>query len=76
MLRIFLDPDVVGLTPSEELAADLEAFVVTEIGRAADKRLENSLPLALYFPTPKDRDEFVAAVMEAKPGMISRKWPR
>lgn len=54
---------------------ELLNFVVSEIGRAADSRLESSLPLCLYFNTEEDRAEFVAAVHEAKPGMIARKWP-
>lgn len=55
---------------------DLTAFVVSEIGRAADSKLENSLPLCLYFSSEQDREEFVAAVREAKPGMVARQWPR
>lgn len=54
---------------------DLVSFVVTEIGRAADERFDNSVPLALYFSTEEDRAEFLEAVKEAKPGMISRHWP-
>lgn len=54
---------------------ELVNFVVSEIGRAADTRLEESLPLCLYFASKQDREEFIAAVREAKPGMISRKWP-
>ena len=54
---------------------DLLAFVLAEIGRSADDRLAESLPLVLYFATDQDRDEFVAAVQEAKPGMTSRKLP-
>jgi hypothetical protein len=55
---------------------DLVAFVTTEIARAADSRLEDSTPLALFFHSKEDRDEFVAAIIEAKPGMISKRWPR
>lgn len=54
---------------------DLMAFVVAEIGRSADDRLAETLPLVLYFATKQDRDEFVAAVQEAKPGMVARKLP-
>lgn len=54
---------------------ELVNFVVSEIGRAADHSLEDCLPLCLYFSTDEDRKEFVAAVQEAKPGMIARKWP-
>lgn len=50
-------------------------FVVAEIGRSADPSLEDSLPLVLYFQTPADRDEFVAAVKESKPTMIVRSLP-
>lgn len=54
----------------------LESFVVTEIGRASDERFDDAVPLALYFNSVVDREEFIAAVMEAKPGMISRRWPK
>jgi len=55
---------------------DLMAFVVSEIGRAADEKLGDSVPLCLYFTSKEDREEFIAAVREAKPNMISRRWPR
>jgi hypothetical protein len=55
---------------------DLVAFVVSEIGRAADERLEASLPLCLYFANDQDRKDFVALVHEAKPGMVAKTWPR
>jgi hypothetical protein len=54
---------------------DLEDFVLAEIGMASDERLNNSAPLVLYFATDEDRREFFRLIMEAKPGMISRKWP-
>jgi hypothetical protein len=60
---------------SREMVQDLADFVRTEIGRAADLRLEDAAPLVLYFTTEQDRAEFLAAVHEAKPGMIARKWP-
>lgn len=56
-------------------ADELMAFVVAETGRNADWRLEGSLPLCLYFPTAADREEFIAAVHEAKPNMISKRLP-
>lgn len=54
----------------------LTAFVVSEIGRAADSTLEDTLPLCLYFGSEQDRKEFLEAVHEAKPGMVARHWPR
>lgn len=57
--------------PVEELVA----FVTSETGRTADKALDKALPLVLYFKTDADRDEFIAAVHEAKPDMIARKLP-
>lgn len=54
---------------------ELMAFVIAETGRAADARLEETLPLCLYFITETDRDEFVAAVQEIKPNMMMRKLP-
>jgi hypothetical protein len=54
---------------------DLMAFVLAEIGRSADVALEKTLPLVLYFQTDEDREEFIAAVHEAKPGMMSKRLP-
>ena len=54
---------------------DLTAFVLSEIGRAADDRLDASYPLCLYFADKAEREEFIAAVQEAKPGMVSKHWP-
>jgi len=54
---------------------ELMAFVIAETGRAADARLEETLPLCLYFTDEADRDEFVAAVQEIKPNMVMRKLP-
>lgn len=54
---------------------ELMAFVIAETGRAADSRLEETLPLCLYFTDETDRDEFVAAVQQIKPNMMMRKLP-
>ena len=54
---------------------DLMAFVIAETGRSADHRLEEMLPLCLYFSSAVDRDEFIAAVREAKPGMVMKRMP-
>lgn len=54
---------------------DLLAFVISEIGRAASEKLDSSVPLCLYFANETDREEFIAAVHEAKPNMISKRWP-
>lgn len=51
---------------------DLVAFVVSEIGRAADERLETTLPLCLYFQDQGDRDEFIDLIRHAKPGMMMK----
>ena len=63
------------LTIREDPTEDLVAFVVSEIGRAADEKLDATLPLCLYFDSEQDRAEFVDAVHAAKPGMIARRWP-
>jgi len=55
---------------------DLTAFVASEIGRAADSSLEDTLPLCLYFGTAQDRKEFLELVREAKPNWITKHWPR
>lgn len=54
---------------------DLMAFIVAETGRSADATLEKTLPLCLYFGSKEDREEFVAMVQEAKPGMICKRMP-
>ena len=51
----------------------LEDFVLAEVGRKADYTLEDSLPLCLYFPTEADREEFIAAIKEAKPNWTTKK---
>lgn len=55
---------------------DLMAFVLSEIGRGADEKLESTVPLCLYFGNEPDREEFVALMHEAKPGWITKRWPR
>ncbi|HEX4041081.1 MAG TPA: hypothetical protein VHY10_05220 [Xanthobacteraceae bacterium] len=54
---------------------DLIAFVIAETGRSADKALDETLPLVLYFGSDEDRDEFIEMVRAAKPGMITKKLP-
>lgn len=54
---------------------DLMAFVIAETGRAADPRLEETLPLCLYFGTVEERDEFVGLVQQANPGMVMKRMP-
>jgi hypothetical protein len=54
---------------------DLVAFVLAELGRRADDRLDDTLPLCLYFGSKADRDEFIALVRQAKPSMIMKEMP-
>jgi hypothetical protein len=54
---------------------ELMGFVLAERGRSADKSLEESLPLVLYFASAEDREEMVAAIQEAQPNLISRPMP-
>lgn len=54
---------------------DLIAFVIAETGRKADAKLDQALPLCLYFPTAADREEFIDAFLEAKPHWTARKLP-
>lgn len=54
---------------------DLMAFVAAEQGRAADRSLEDTMPLVLYFGDEQDRDEFISLIQAAKPGMIMKKMP-
>lgn len=71
--RQFVESHLLGhIHPS---ARDLADFVHSEMGRAADKSLQNTAPLVLYFADEMGRAEFLAMIIEAKPGMISRKWP-
>lgn len=53
----------------------LVAFVISEQGRAADNRLDDTLPLCLYFATADDRAEFIALVREAKPDLVMKEMP-
>jgi len=52
---------------------ELMEFVIAESGKLAAPELKDALPLCLYFHTEADRDEFTAAMAEAKPNMLSRK---
>jgi hypothetical protein len=54
---------------------DLMAFVQSEQGRAADSSLEETKPLILYFGSEADREEMIAVLRMAKPGMITKKMP-
>ena len=54
---------------------DLLAFVVAENGRAADERLDPTLPLVVYFTNDADREEFIAAVREANPSFVMKRMP-
>ena len=54
---------------------DLVDFVVAERGRAAEDRLDESLPLCIYFKTEGDREEFIDAFHKAKPGLITKRLP-
>jgi hypothetical protein len=69
--RQFLDRT--AFVKPQPRAEELEAFVVAETGRTADTRLEDSLPLAIYFRTKEDREEFVAAVLSVNPNMVMRR---
>jgi hypothetical protein len=64
-----------GVFPPLSPVDMVESFVATEIGRAASEKFEDSVPLALYFDSVTDRDEFVDLIVAAKPGMISKRWP-
>lgn len=54
---------------------DLTAFVVSETGRTADERLNEALPLCLYFQTEEDRDGFIRDFHEVKPNAVTKKVP-
>lgn len=54
---------------------DLMAFVISEKGRSADARLEQTFPLCLYFGTKEDREECIAVFQEIKPGFITKRMP-
>ncbi len=62
-----------GILRQNDPVQDLMEFVISEIGRAADSKLEETLPLCLYFASEQDRDEFVEAVQFMKPGMRAKK---
>jgi len=64
-----------AITRTGDPVQDLIAFVLAERGRTADPALDETLPLVLYFVTPEDRAEFVAAVRAEKPNMITKEMP-
>lgn len=48
-------------------------FVCAEVGRTADDKLDDTLPLVLYFGDEADREEFIAMVRDVKPTWTARK---
>jgi hypothetical protein len=71
-------PNTQGTSGFNECSApvdDLMAFVIAETGRAAEHRLDDKLPLCLYFEDQESREEFIAAWHEAKPNSVMRKVP-
>lgn len=54
---------------------DLMAFVQAELGRTADKRLDDTCSLILYFGNEEDRAEFKAMVSEVKPNWMMKNIP-
>jgi uncharacterized protein (DUF1778 family) len=59
--------------PGDAGARDLADFVLSEIGRTADKSLEDAQPLVLYFANEEDRKAIVDLFLALKPDM--RRWP-
>lgn len=58
-----------------KIAEDLHAFVLAEIGRAANEKLADSSALVLFFSSPEGADEVAKAIQGAMPGLVERKWP-
>lgn len=58
-----------------EPVQELMEFVLAEKGRAADKGLEDTLPLVLYFGSEGERAEFEQAISEWKSTAITRRMP-
>lgn len=59
----------------DEALSCLIAFVIAERGRAADTRLDKTLPVCLYFANDKDRNDFIELAMEANPNLKMSKVP-
>jgi NAD(P)-dependent dehydrogenase (short-subunit alcohol dehydrogenase family) len=55
---------------------DLYAFVLSEIGRAASEQFADSNALVLFCASPEGAKEIAAAIQEAMPGLVEKKWPR
>src|SRR3974390_174338 len=64
-----------GITRTGDPVQHLMEFVMSEIGRTADEKLEDTFSLILYFRNDRDRQEMIDAVMQVKPGMVARKIP-
>lgn len=72
--RDFMAPYRVGMEPADDRDAQkLIDFVCVEVGRAADPRLDQSLPLVLYFDNDGDRQAMIEAVQAEKPNWKWRK---
>lgn len=62
----------------KKIAEAIEAAigaVLAERGQAAAPELAGTKPVVLFFGSDVDRDEFMALIAEAKPGMVARKVP-
>jgi len=59
----------------DDYVSNLHAFVLSEIGRAANEKLADSSALVLFFSSPEGADEVAKAIQEAMPGLVERKWP-
>lgn len=64
-----------GCADITKMADLLFGFVVAEVGRSASTKFENSAPLCLYFEDDASREEFIEAFKEAKPNVVTRKFP-
>lgn len=53
----------------------LFGFVIAEIGRSASTTFDKSAPLCLYFEDDAEREAFIEVFKEAKPNVVTRKFP-
>lgn len=69
----FEDREFVDIAP-ERIDA-LQAFVLAERGRAADPKLEGSLPLVMYCGDEASRQKLIDAFKEAHPNVRTKRMP-
>jgi hypothetical protein len=69
VLRAMTGDDIVAIARARGREIDQRGIDLQEPGQ----ELKGTKPVVLYFGSEQDREEFIALVHEAKPGLVARK---